>query len=387
MHQGQLVFAQVMQHVPLSTFRRCAAKYGERRGDAFTCLDQFYCMAFAQLAYRESLRDIEACLRAQGPKLYHMGIRSKVSRNTLAQANATHDWRVHADFAQHLIAMARSLYADEPFSMELSDTVYALDSSTIDLCLSVFPWAPYRTTDAGIKLHTLLDLRGSIPAFMRISEAKMHDVRILDELILEPGAIYIMDRGYLDAARLFRFQEAGSFFVIRARKNTQFQRRYSNEVDRATGLGCDQVVVLTGRDTARSYPACLRRIRFKDPVSSKRLVFLSNAMALPALTIVELYRRRWDVELFFKWIKQHLRIKAFFGTSENAVKSQIWIAVSTYVLVAIIRKRLRLEASLYQLLQILSLTLFEKTPIKQLISDASGAELPPPPGNQLILFD
>ena len=387
MHQGQLVFAQVMQHVPLSTFRRCAAKYGERRGGAFTHLDQFYCMAFAQLAYRESLRDIEACLRAQGPKLYHMGIRSKVSRNTLAQANATHDWRVHADFAQHLIAMARRLYADEPFSMELSDTVYALDSSTIDLCLSVFPWAPYRTTDAGIKLHTLLDLRGSIPAFMRISEAKMHDVRILDELILEPGAIYIMDRGYLDAARLFRFQEAGSFFVIRARKNTHFQRRYSNEVDRATGLGCDQVVVLTGRDTARSYPVCLRRIRFKDPVSGKRLVFLSNAMALPALTIVELYRRRWDVELFFKWIKQHLRIKAFFGTSENAVKSQIWIAVSTYVLVAIIRKRLRLEASLYQLLQILSLTLFEKTPIPQLISDARGAEMPPPPGNQLILFD
>ena len=387
MHQGQLVFAQVMQHVPLSTFRRCAAKYGERRGDAFTCLDQFYCMAFAQLAYRESLRDIEACLRAQGPKLYHMGIRSKVSRNTLAQANATHDWRVHADFAQHVIAMARSLYADEPFGIELSDTVYALDSSTIDLCLSVFPWAPYRTTEAGIKLHTLLDLRGSIPAFMRISEAKMHDVRILDELILEPGAIYIMDRGYLDAARLFRFQEAGSFFVIRARKNTQLQRRYSNQVDRATGLGCDQVVVLTGRDTARSYPACLRRIRFKDPVSGKRLVFLSNAMALPALTIVELYRRRWDVELFFKWIKQHLRIKSFFGTSENAVKSQIWIAVSTYVLVAIIRKRLRLEASLHQLLQILSLTLFEKTPIQQLISDVRGAEMPPPSGNQLNLFD
>jgi hypothetical protein len=387
MHQGQLVFAQVMRHLPLSTFRRCAERYSTRRVDAFSCLEQFYCMAFAQLAYRDSLRDIEACLRVQKSKLFHMGIRSRISRNTLAQANADHDWRVHADFAQHLIGMARRLYADESFGVELDETVYALDSSTIDLCLSIFPWAPYRTTDAGIKLHTLLDLRGNIPAFMRISDAKMHDVRILDELILEPGAIYVMDRGYLDAGRLFRFQHAGSFFVIRARKNTQFQRRYSNEVDRTTGLICDQVVVLTGRDTAQSYPDGLRRIRFQDPVSGKKLVFLSNASALPALVIVELYRRRWQVELFFKWIKQHLRIKAFFGTSENAVKSQIWIAVSTYVLVAILRKRLGLRASLYQLLQILSLSLFEKRPISELISDASGIEDPPSPANQLILFD
>lgn len=387
MHQGQLVFAQVMRHVPLSTFRRCAAKYGERRGDAFTCLDQFYCMAFAQLAYRESLRDIEACLRAQGPKLYHMGIRSKVSRNTLAQANATHDWRVHADFAQHLIAMARSLYADEPFGVELSDTVYALDSSTIDLCLSMFPWAPFMATKAAVKLHTVLDLRGNIPAFLRISDGKMSDVKFLDELLLEPGAIYVMDRGYLDASRLFRFQTAGSFFITRARANTQFKRRYSRDVDRTTGLLCDQVGNLTGQDTSHDYPGPLRRVRFKDPGSGKNLVFLTNAMGLPALTVTELYRRRWRVELFFKWIKQHLRIKAFFGTSENAVKSQIWIAVATYVLVAIVRKRLRLDASLYQLLQILSLTLFEKTPISQLISPADDTAPTTPPSNQLILFE
>ena len=387
MHQGQLVFAQVMRHLPLSTFRRCVERYGERRGDAFTCLDQFYCMAFAQLAYRESLRDIEACLRAQGPKLYHMGIRSKISRNTLAQANAVHDWRIHAEFAQHLIAMARDLYAEESFGVELAETVYALDSSTIDLCLSVFPWAPYRTKDAGIKLHTLLDLRGSIPAFMRISEAKMHDVRILDELILEPGAIYVMDRGYLDAARLFRFQQAGSFFVIRARKNTQFQRRYSKEVDRTTGLVCDQVVVLTGRDTSHSYPDGLRRIRFKDPVSGKKLVFLSNALALPALVIVELYRQRWQVELFFKWIKQHLRIKAFFGTSENAVKTQIWIAISVYVIVAIVKKRMKIPASLYEILQILSLTIFERIPLDQLLARSVEDEFADGSRNQLNLFD
>jgi len=388
MHEGQFVFAQVMQHLPLSTFRRCASKYGGgRRAGSFTVLEQFYCMAFAQLAYRESLRDIEACLRAQSSKLYHMGIRSRVSRNTLAQANAVHDWRVHADFAKHLIGIARSLHVDEPFGVELSDTVYALDSSTIDLCLSVFPWAPFMATRAAVKLHTLLDLRGNIPAFLRISDGKMSDVRILDEMILEPGAIYVMDRGYLDAKRLFRFQGAGSFFITRARSNTHFRRRYSKEVDRATGLLCDQVGNLSGQDTSHDYPAPLRRVRFKDPDSGKSLVFLTNAMALPALTIADLYRCRWRVELFFKWIKQHLRIKAFFGTSENAVKSQIWIAISTYVLVAIIRKRLRLEVSLYQLLQILSLTLFEKTPISQLITPSAGLHFTPPPCNQLILFD
>jgi hypothetical protein len=388
MHQGKLVFSQVMQHLPLSTFRRCVAKYdGERRRGSFTCLDQFYCMAFAQLAYRESLRDVEACLRAQGTKLYHMGIGSKVSRSTLADANRDVDWRIHAEVAQHLIAVARSLYADEPFGVELGDTVYALDSSTIDLCLSVFPWAPYRDTDAAIKLHTLLDIRGSIPALIHISDGKMHDVRILDQLIPEPGAIYIMDRGYLDAGRLFRLHQAGSFFVIRARSNTQLRRRHSRQVDRTSGLICDQVVLFAGQDTAHRFPTPVRRIRFRDPTTKKTLVFLTNSMALQAITVADLYRCRWQVELFFKWIKQHLRIKAFFGTSENAVKSQIWIAVSTYVLVAILRKRLRLETSLYQLLQILSLTLFEKTPLNQLFLDASGRDFDADPSKQLILFD
>ena len=387
MNQGQLVFAQVMQHLPLTTFRRCVAKFdGDRRLRTFSALDQFYCMAFAQLAYRESLRDIEACLRAQGSKLYHMGIRSRVSRNTLAHANAALDWRIHAEFAQHLITIARDLHADETFGVDLANTVYALDASTIDLCLSVFPWAPYKATDAAIKLHTLLDLRGNIPTFVHISDGKMNDVRILDQLVVEPGAFYVMDRGYLDSRRLFRLHEAGSFFVIRSRSNTHLQRRYSRDVDRATGLVCDQTVVFTGRDTAHAYPAPIRRIRFKDPATGNVLVFLTNAMSLPALTITQLYRCRWQVELFFKWIKQHLRIKAFFGTSENAVKSQVWIALSTYVLVAILRKRLRLEASLYQLLQILSLTLFERTPINQLLSEDPLTEPDPPPGNQLILF-
>lgn len=387
MHQGKLVFAQLMQHLPLSTFRRCVAKYeGERRAGAFTCLEQFYCMAFAQLAYRESLRDIEACLRAQGTKLYHMGIRSKVSRNTLAHANAVVDWRIHAEFAQHLIGMARALYADEPLGVELADTVYALDSSTIDLCLSLFPWAPYRTNDAALKLHTLLDLRGSIPAFIHISDGKLNDVRMLDQLVLEPGAIYVMDRGYLDASRLHRFHEAGSFFVIRARSNTQFRRRCSRPVDRSCGLISDHVGRLSGQDTSRTYPSTLRRVRYRDE-EGRTLAFLTNAMSLEALTVADLYRLRWQVELFFRWIKQHLRIKEFFGVSENATKSQIWIAISTYVLVAIVRKRLSLPVSLYQLLQVLSLTLFEKMPINRLISLGSASAEDDQSCKQLILFD
>jgi len=388
MHQGRLVFAQVMQHAPLSTLSRCVARFGgQRRAGAFSCLDQFYCMAFAQLAYRESLRDVEACLRAHGSKLYHMGIRSRVSRNTLAQANATIDWRIHAEFARHVIALARGLYADESFGVDLADTVYALDSSTIDLCLSVFPWAHYREEDAALKLHTLLDLRGNIPAFLHVSDGKFSDVRMLDDLPLEPGAVYVMDRGYLDVRRLFRFQQAGSFFIIRSTRNLLLQRRYSRPVDRTTGVICDQVVTFTGRDTAPAYPLPLRRIRFRDPASGLALVFLTNLPLLAASTVADLYRCRWQVELFFKWIKQHLRIRAFFGTSENAVKSQIWIAVSTYVLVAILRKRLQLPASLYQVLQILSLTLFEKTPINQLFSTGDYRTGTERPGNQLILFD
>lgn len=387
MHQGRLVFSQVMQHAPLTTFRRCVAKYGGgRRSGSFTCLEQFYCMAFAQLSYRESLRDVEACLRAQGSRLYHMGIRSTVSRNTLANANALIDWRIHADFAQHLIAIARELHASEPFGVELANTVYALDSSTIDLCLSLFPWAPYRSNDAAVKLHTLLDLRGNIPAFLHLSDGKMHDARMLDLLVLEPGAFYVMDRGYLDATRLHRFQDCGSFFVIRARRNTKFRRRYSREVAHETGLISDHVGVLDGEDTSRNYPTALRRIRYRDD-DGRLLVFLTNAMALEALTVAKLYRLRWQVELFFRWIKQHLRIKQFFGVSENAVKSQLWIAISTYVLVAIVRKRLQLPVTLYHLLQVLSLTLFEKTPVNELISAISGESNEPDPGKQLILFD
>ena len=387
MHQGRLVFAQVMQHLPLSTFRRCVEKFhGERRVGAFTALEQFYSMSFAQLAYRESLRDVEACLRAQGPKLYHMGIRSRISRNTLARANAAVDWRIHAEFAQHLIAIARPLYANEPFGVELSSTVYALDSSTIDLCLSLFPWAPYRATDAAIKLHTLLDLRGSIPAFIHISDGKLHDVKMLDQLVPDPGAIYVMDRGYLDAARLHRFHQAGSFFVIRARRNTQFKRRYSQPVDRACGLISDHLGRLSGQDTSHAYPSPLRRIRYRDE-AGKGLVFLTNIITAEAQTIADLYRLRWQVELFFRWIKQHLRIKQFFGVSENAVKSQVWIAIATYVLVAIVRKRLHLPVTLYQLLQVLSLTHFEKTPLNQLISLRTARRENTDLRNQLILFD
>jgi hypothetical protein len=343
-------------------------------------------MAFAQLTFRESLRDIEVCLRAQSSKLYHLGIRSVVARNTLANANAVRDWRIYADFAQSLIGIARPLYAQESFGVDLQETVYALDTTTIDLCLSVFPWAVFRTAKAAIKLHTLLDLRGNIPTFIHISDGKVHEVNILDQLLPEPGAFYIMDRGFLDFERLYRFHEAGSFFVTRGKSNLKVQRRYSHAVDRKTGLICDQSVILTGFYSQQGFQAPLRRIRFKDPETAKTLIFLTNNVVLPAFTITELYRYRWQVELFFKWIKQHLRIKAFFGTSENAVRSQIWIAVSAYVLVAIVKKRLRLSASLYEILQILSLTMFEKIPLDQLLAQTITDKIQRVSDNQLILF-
>ena len=388
MHQGHYVFAQLMQHLPLTTFRRCVARYdGERRVKRFSCLDQYLCLAFAQLTWRESLRDIEACLRAQSAKLYHLGFRSTIARNTLANANAVRDWRIYADFAQHLIGIARRLYADEPLAIELNDTVYALDSTTIDLCLSVFPWAPFRSTKAAVKMHTLLDLRGNIPSFIFISNGKMHDVNILDDLLPEAGAFYIMDRGYLDFERLARLDDAGSFFVTRGKSNLKAKRRYSHPVDRSSGLVCDQTVILTGFYSRQGFDRPLRRIKFNDPETDKRLVFLTNNFAQPARTITKLYKCRWQIELFFKWIKQHLRIKVFFGTSENAVKSQIWIAVSVYVLVAIVRKRLALSASLYEILQILSLTLFEKTPVNQLFDDGPHQKAPIQNDNQLKLFN
>ena len=387
---GQYVFSQVMDHLPLTTFRRCVERYaGERKVKHFSCLDQFLCLAFAQLTWRESLRDIEACLRAQTSKLYRMGFRCpRVSRNTMANANAVRDWRIYADFAQHLIAMARELYIDESLpGLEGLDTVYALDSSTIDLCLSVFAWAPFRSTKAAVKLHTLLDLRGNIPSFIHISDGKMHDVNILDHLTPEPGAFYVMDRGYVDFTRLARLDEAGSFFVTRAKSNMKARRRYSRPVDRSTGLICDQTIMLTGFYTHQGFENPLRRVKFKDAETGKTLVFLTNNFALPAMTIARLYKYRWQVELFFKWIKQHLRIKAFFGTSENAVKTQIWSAICVYVLVAIVKKRLAIPASLYEILQILSLALFEKTQVLSLFQDWPQQSSENEPSNQLNLFD
>jgi hypothetical protein len=388
MNQGKLVFAQLTQHLPLTTLRRCVAKYaGEHKVKSFSCLDQYLCMAFAQLTYRESLRDIEACLRAQIAKLYHLGIRGRVSRSTLADANEVRDWRIYAEFAQRLIGIARGLYIDEPFGVDLKETVYALDSTTIDLCLSVFPWAPFRSTKAAIKLHTLLDLRGNIPTFIHISDGKWHDINLLDHLMPEPGAFYVMDRAYLDFARLYRWHEAGSFFVTRAKANLKAQRRYSHPIDRSTGLICDQTVILTVFYSRQGFDAPLRRIRYRDPETGKTLIFLTNNFALPALTITQLYRQRWQIELFFKWIKQHLRIKSFFGTSENAVKTQVWIAVSAYVLVAIVKKRLNLTASLYEILQILSLTMFEQMPLQQLLNQTMGDANSLDSTNQLNLFD
>ena len=387
MYAGKLVFAQVMEYAPWHTFRRLVTKY---RGDfnvrSFSCLDQFLCMAFAQLTYRESLRDIEACLGAQPAKLYHLGIRGNVSRSSLADANEGRDWRIYFEFAQALIGIARRLYINEPLGVELSETVYALDSTTIDLCLALFPWAPFRDAKAAVKLHTLLDLRGAIPTFIHISDGKLHDVNVLDLLSPEAGAFYVMDRGYLDFARLYALHQAGSFFVTRAKSNSKFKRLVSQPVERSTGLICDQVVKLTVFYSHQGYPERLRRIRFKDPETAKTLVFLTNNFALPALTIGALYKSRWQVELFFRWIKQHLRIKRFFGTSENAVKTQVWTAVAVYVLVAIIRKRLDLQFSLHSMLQILSVTPFEKVPLFQLLTDMTSAETSVTNPNQLILL-
>jgi hypothetical protein len=387
MYAGKLVFAQVMEYAPWHTFRRLVTKY---RGDfnvrSFSCLDQFLCLAFAQLTYRESLRDIEACLGAQPAKLYHLGIRGNVSRSSLADANEGRDWRIYFEFAQALIGIARRLYINEPLGVELSETVYALDSTTIDLCLALFPWAPFRDAKAAVKLHTLLDLRGAIPTFIHISDGKLHDVNVLDLLSPEPGAYYVMDRGYLDFARLYVLHQAGSFFVTRAKSNSKFKRLVSQPVQRSTGLICDQVVELTVFYSHQGYPERLRRIRFKDPETAKTLVFLTNNFALPALTIGALYKSRWQVELFFRWIKQHLRIKRFFGTSENAVKTQVWTAVAVYVLVAIIRKRLDLQFSLHSMLQILSVTPFEKVPLFQLLNEMAPMEKSLTNPNQLILL-
>ncbi len=388
MHVGKLVFSQVIAHLPMHTFRRCVARYqGNRYAKSFSCLDQYLCMAFAQLSYRESLRDIEACLRAQKDKLYHMGIRGSVSRSTLADANERRDWRIYADYAQAMIRIARPLYADEDLGLDLDNTVYALDASTIDLCLSVFPWALFRSTKSAVKLHTLLDLRGNIPTFIHISDGKLHDVNVLDILLPEPGAFYIMDRGYVDFERLFTLHMAGGFFVIRTKSNTKYKRRYSHPVDKSSGVRCDQTIVLNGVNTTTDYPQPLRRIKYHGVQSGKAFNFLTNSFSVPAQTVADLYRYRWQVELFFKWIKQHLRIKSFFGSSENAVKSQIWIAISVYVLVAIIKKRLDIKADLYTILQILSLTLFEKTSLLQILTGAEYTNEDRDMANQLNLFD
>lgn len=372
----------------MHTFRRCVQKYnGHYKVKSFSCFDQYLCMSFAQLTYRESLRDIEACLRAQQNKLYHMGIRSTVSRNTLANANNIRDWRIYADFAQSLINTARSLYINDDFGLELTNTVYALDSSTIDLCLSSFPWASFRSAKGAVKLHTLLDLRGSIPAFIHISDGKLHDVNILDELTPEPGAFYIMDRAYLDFTRLYVLTLCSAFFVLRAKSNLQCKRLYSHPVDRTTGLICDQTILLTGIKSSKEYSDKLRRIKYFDAETQKRFVFLTNNFTLPALTITQLYKCRWQVELFFKWIKQHLRIKKFCGTSENAVKTQIWISVSVYLLIAIIKKRLKIDLSLYTILQILSVTVFERMPILQILNNSDYNSNEPLSYNQLNLFE
>ena len=388
MYTSKLVFSQVIDHLPIHTFRRCVVRYqGNRYVKSFSCLDQYLCMAFAQLTYRESLRAIEACLRAQKDKLYHMGIRGGVSKSTLADANEARDWRIYADFAQSLIRIARPLYADEELGLDLDNTVYALDASTIDLCLSVFPWALFRSTKSAVKLHTLLDLRGNIPTFIHISDGKLHDVNVLDLLLPEPGAFYIMDRGYVDFKRLFSLNLAGAFFVIRAKSNTQYKRRYSHPIDKSGGVRCDQTIVLTGVNSATDYPQPLRRIKYHDAQTGKTFNFLTNNFAVPAQTVADLYRYRWQVELFFKWIKQHLRIKSFFGTSENAVKTQIWIAISVYVLVAILKKRLDFKADLYTIFQVLSLTLFEKTLLKQLLSENDPIMQDVGRYKQLSLFD
>ncbi len=386
MNIGRTVFTQLLDFIPSYEFRQCVERYnGNYKVKTFSCRDQFLCMAFAQLTYRESLRDIEACLRVAKTKLYHMGIRGKVSRNTLAHANETRDWRIYADFAQVLIRIARELYANEDFGLELDQTVYALDATIIDLCLSVFPWAKFRTNKGAVKLHTLLDLRGSIPVVISITHGKIHDVNMLDELFIEAGAIYIMDRAYIDFSRLYRIHQSQAFFVTRPKSNFVFKRLYSQPVDKSTGVQVDQVITVTGFYALKDYPEKLRRIRYFDAETKKRLIFLTNNFTLPAPIIARLYKCRWQVELFFKWIKQHLRIKAFYGTTENAVKSQIWIAISVYVLVAIVKKRLKLDRSLYTILQILSVTLFEKTPISQALSNIDYDDEETGEDNQLIL--
>ena len=379
-NQGRTVFSQLLSFLPDREFRRCVARYGgNARPRGFSCWDQYLAMAFAQLTYRDSLRDIEACLRSLGGKLYHMGFHGRVSRSTLADANDAHDWRIYADFAQVLIRIARPLYASDPIGVDLDHSLYALDSTTIDLCLSLFPWAKFRKHKAALKMHTLLDLHGNIPTFISITDGKVHDVNILDEILPEAGAFYVMDRGYVDFARLYIFTLSAAFFVVRTKSNVLLQRRYSRAVDKSTGVRSDHTVILTAIDSAKVYPEALRRVTYLDVETGKRFKFLTNNFALPAATIAQIYKCRWQVELFFKWIKQHLRIKAFFGTSENAVKTQIWIAVSVYVLVAIVRKRLSLDVSLYQILQILSVTLFEKTPILRALQ-------PPVSTNELLDF-
>ena len=387
MFVGRLVFAQLMDFLPPHTFRRCVARYpSSHPTKTFSHLDQFLCMGFAQLTFRESLRDVEVCLRAQGTKLYHLGIRGRVARSNLAYANENRDWRIYRDFANALITEARRLYADDAFGVDLDNTVYALDTTTIDLSLKVFPWAHFRTSKAAVKMHTQIDLRGNIPSFIHVSDGKMHEVNVLDLMRPEAGSFTIMDRGFLDFARLYRLTVAGAFFVIRPKSNTLFKRIYSQPVDKTTGLRCDQTVRLTGTKSPDDYPQYLRYVVFYDEATDKRLGFFTNNFELPALTIAQLYKCRWQVELFFKWIKQHLRIKAFFGTNENAVKTQIWIAISVYVLVAIVKKRLGVKASLYTILQILSLTLFEKVQLDQLLNDRALQILDDPSSNQLNLF-
>jgi hypothetical protein len=388
MNAGRTVFAQLIAHLSHSEFQKCVARYdGDDHFRSLSCWDQYLAMAFAQFTYRESLRDIEACLGSMSGKLYHMGFRSRIARSTLADANETHDWRIFADFAQHLVGVARPLHVEDPMGVDLDHSLYALDSTTIDLCLSLFPWAKFRQHKGAVKMHTLLDLHGNIPTFIRITDGKVHDVNILDEISPEAGAFYVMDRGYIDFERLYEFTLSSAFFVVRTKENVVLQRRYSRPVDKSLGLRSDHTVVLTAIASAKAYPDALRRVSYFDTETNQRLGFLTNNFALPALTITQIYKCRWQVELFFKWIKQHLRVKAFFGTSRNAVKTQIWIAVSVYVLVAIVRKRLDLDASLYQILQILSLTLFEKTPISQALQASDSQEEPLDPGNQLILFD
>jgi Transposase DDE domain. len=388
MHAGKLVFAQLMAHLPLHTFRQCVANYPCRYPTlTFSHLDQFLCLAFAQLTYRESLRDIETCLRAHQAKLYHLGIRGHIAKSTLADANESRDWRIYQDFALSQIKLARKLYSQDSFAVELEQTVYALDTTTIDLCLSVFPWAHFRQAKAAVKMHTLLDLRGNIPTFIHISDGKMHEVNVLDILIPEAGSFYIMDRGFTDFARWFTLHQAQAFFVIRGKSNLLCRRVYSRAVDKSTGLRCDQTIALTAPKASKDYPQHLRRIKFYDAEHDRHLVFLTNNFDLPALTIAQLYRCRWQVELFFKWIKQHLRIKRFYGTTENAVKTQIWIAITVYVLVAIVKKRLNTEASLYTILQILSLTLFEKTPLDQLLKNMEPQMNTQQDNNQMNLFN